>query len=46
MFSPAKYKLSKLLFIISTKATFGDFFKIERVPCVQLCSNMEQETAL
>lgn len=46
MFSPAKYKLSTLLFIISTKATFRDFFKIERVPCVQLCSNMEQETAL
>jgi len=46
MFSTAKYKLSELLFIISTKATLRDFFRIERVPCVQLCSRVEQETAL
>lgn len=46
MFSPAKYKLPKLLFIISTEASFRDVFKIERVPCVQLCSSTEQETGL
>lgn len=46
MFSPAKHNLSELLFIISTKATFRDFWKIERDACVGLCSDTEQETAL
>lgn len=27
-------------------ATFRDFWKIERDPCVGLCSDTEQETAL
>lgn len=45
MFSLVKCKLPTLLFIVSAKATFRGIFEIERVPCVELCSSSEQETA-